>query len=75
MTARQAGRQTARSADRVEEAEEIVKELRTALKNAGITLPTLRLDAASVAREAPSPLIELGRCNVETAALILAALR
>ncbi len=52
-----------------------MKELRTALKNAGITLPTLRLDAASVAREAPSPLIELGRCNVETAALILAALR
>ncbi|MGW3644914.1 hypothetical protein [Streptomyces sp. NPDC000878] len=68
-------RQTARSADCVEEAEETVKELRTALENAGITLPTLRLDAASVAREVPRPLIELGRCNVETAARIAAALR
>lgn len=52
-----------------------MKELRAALKNAGITLPSLRLDAASVAREAPCPLIELGRCNVETAARIVAALR
>ncbi|MFF3375051.1 hypothetical protein ACFYXF_19135 [Streptomyces sp. NPDC002680] len=68
-------RRTARSADCVEEAEEIVKELRTALKNAGITLPTLRLDTASVAREVPRPLIELGRCSVETAARIAAALR
>ncbi|MGY1501023.1 hypothetical protein ACW4TU_31330 [Streptomyces sp. QTS52] len=68
-------RQTAHSTGCVEEAEEIVKELRMALKNAGITLPSLRLDAASVAREAPCPLIELGRCNVETAARIAAALR
>lgn len=75
MTARQTARQAAHSAGSVEEAEEIVKELRTALKNAGITLPTLRLDAASVAREVPRPLIELGRCNVETAARIVAALR
>ncbi len=52
-----------------------MKELRTALENAGITLPTLRLDAASVAREVPRPLIELGRCSVETAARIAAALR
>ncbi|UIX34722.1 hypothetical protein LUX31_34610 [Streptomyces sp. GQFP] len=68
-------RQTARSTDCVEEAEETVKELRTALESAGITLPTLRLDAASVAREVPRPLIELGRCSVETAARIAAALR
>lgn len=71
MTARQAGH----SAGSVEEAEEAVKELRAALKDAGITLPTLRLDLQSIAREAPRPLIELGRCNVETAARIAAALR
>ncbi len=52
-----------------------MKELRKALKNAGITLPSLGLDAVSVAREAPCPLIELGRVNVETAARIVAALR
>ncbi|WP_055522953.1 hypothetical protein [Streptomyces graminilatus] len=68
-------RQTAHAAGCVEEAEEIVKELRKALKNAGITLPSLGLDAVSVAREAPCPLIELGRVNVETAARIVAALR
>lgn len=41
------------SAHCVEEAEEIVKELRAALAHAGITLPSLRIDPASLAREAP----------------------
>jgi hypothetical protein len=35
----------------VEEAEEAVKELRAALENAGIILPSRRLDPASLARE------------------------
>ncbi|MCT7351397.1 hypothetical protein N4P33_04330 [Streptomyces sp. 15-116A] len=51
----------------VEEAEEVVKELRAALAKAGITLPSLGLDPVSLAREAPCPLVELGRCSVETA--------
>ncbi|GAA2524218.1 MULTISPECIES: hypothetical protein [Streptomyces] len=57
----------------VEEAEEAVKELRAALAEAGITLPSLGLDPVSLAREAPCPLVELGRCSVETARRIASA--
>lgn len=63
------------SARCVEEAEEAVKELRAVLEKAGITLPTLRIDPASLAREAPCPLVELGRCSVETAQRLAAVLR
>ena len=63
------------SAHRVEEAEETVKELRAALANAGITLPSLRLDPASLARETPCPLVELGGCPPDVAARLAAALR
>ncbi|WNC01740.1 hypothetical protein Q2K21_28800 [Streptomyces sp. CGMCC 4.7035] len=66
------GRDSARC---VEEAEEAVKELRAALANAGIKLPSLRLDPASLAREAPCPLVELGGCSVDVAARLTAALR
>ncbi|MFV0136094.1 hypothetical protein ACLGIH_23280 [Streptomyces sp. HMX87] len=59
----------------VEEAEETVKELRAALAKAGIILPSLGLDPVSLAREAPCPLIELGRCSVETAQRLAAVLR
>ncbi|MFF1809142.1 hypothetical protein ACFVXW_08240 [Streptomyces sp. NPDC058251] len=59
----------------VEEAEVTVKELRTALANAGISLPSLRIDPASLGREAPCPLVELGGCSVEVAARLAAALR
>lgn len=59
----------------VEEAEEAVKELRAVLEKAGITLPTLRIDPASLAREAPCPLVELGRCSVATAQRLAAVLR
>ncbi|KOU60235.1 hypothetical protein ADK57_31330 [Streptomyces sp. MMG1533] len=59
----------------VEEAEETVKELRAALLAAGITLPSLGLDPVSLAREAPCPLIELGRCSVQTAQRLAAVLR
>jgi hypothetical protein len=60
-------RRTSHSALCVEEAEETLKELRSALEKAGIVLPSLGLDPVSVAREAPCPLVELGRCSVETA--------
>ncbi|WP_055489926.1 hypothetical protein [Streptomyces sp. TP-A0356] len=52
-----------------------MKELRAALADAGITLPSLRLDPASLAREAPCPLVELGGCSVDVAARLTAALR
>ncbi|MGW0764369.1 hypothetical protein [Streptomyces sp. NPDC002676] len=58
----------------VEEAEETLTELRAALEKAGITLPSLGLDPVSLAREAPCPLVELGRCSVETARRLAAAL-
>ncbi|MEV6736443.1 hypothetical protein AB0N14_05600 [Streptomyces sp. NPDC051104] len=63
------------SAHRAEEAEETVKELRAALASVGITLPSLRLDPASLARETPCPLVELGGCSVDVAARLAAALR
>ncbi|MBZ9643671.1 MULTISPECIES: hypothetical protein [Streptomyces] len=59
----------------VEEAEDTLNELRTALEKAGITLPSLRLDPASLAREAPCPLVELGRCSMETARRLAAVIR
>ncbi|MEU7716732.1 hypothetical protein [Streptomyces tibetensis] len=59
----------------VEEAEDVVKELRAELAEAGITLPSLGLDPVSLAREAPCPLVELGRCSVETARRLAAVLR
>ncbi|GAA2394673.1 hypothetical protein [Streptomyces coeruleofuscus] len=59
----------------VEEAEDAVKELRTELAKAGITLPSLGLDPVSLAREAPCPLVELGRCSVRTARRLAAVPR
>lgn len=59
----------------VEEAEEAVRELRETLARAGIVLPSLGMDQAALAREAPCPLVELGRCSVETAARLAAVLR
>nr|WP_307805103.1 hypothetical protein [Streptomyces sp. VRA16 Mangrove soil] len=58
----------------VEEAEETVEKLRAALAAAGIALPSLGLDQGSIARTAPCPLVELGRCSVDAAARLAAAL-
>jgi hypothetical protein len=56
------------------EADEAVLELRTAFARLGIALPSLRLDPISYARDAPCPLVELGRCSVETVQRITAVL-
>lgn len=48
-------------------AEETIRALRAALASAGLNLPSVTLDPASCAREVPAPLIDLGRCDVETA--------
>ncbi|WUJ17105.1 hypothetical protein OHS70_25245 [Streptomyces sp. NBC_00390] len=58
----------------VEEAEDAVNTLRAALKRSGVTLPSLRLDPASHARDVPCPLVELGRCDVDTVRMIAAVL-
>ncbi|MFF3248184.1 hypothetical protein ACFYWY_31685 [Streptomyces sp. NPDC002870] len=62
------------SVECIEEAEEAVNKLRTALELCGITLPSLRLEPASYAREVPCPLVELGRCTVDTVRKLTAAL-
>jgi hypothetical protein len=59
----------------VGDAERACAELRDALKAAGVTLPSLGLDAVSCAGSAPLALIDLGRCNVATARAPATALR
>ncbi|CAL9312255.1 MULTISPECIES: hypothetical protein [Streptomyces] len=58
----------------IEEAEEALRELRSALEKAGVVLPSLGLDPVSVVREVPCPLVDLGRCSVQTARRLAAAL-
>jgi hypothetical protein len=62
------------SSGTVQDAEEAVTELRAALERAGIRLPSLGLDPVACAAEVPRPLVELGRCTVETARRLAAAL-
>ncbi|WP_240138108.1 hypothetical protein [Streptomyces sp. MUM 178J] len=64
---------TRHSVNCIEEAEEAVNRLREVLQQLGITLPSLRVEVASYTRDIPCPLIELGRCNVDTARAIAAA--
>ena len=53
-----------------------VVRLQDALTALGVTLPSLSIDLLSCSRPlAPRPLIELGRCNLETAAALTEALR
>lgn len=65
-----------RTNETVSEAEkrEVRDELGTALRNAGTTLPSLGIDNVPLAARMPKPLIEWGRCNLETARRITAAL-
>ena len=52
-----------------------MKELRAALAEAGIALPSPGPDPVSPARKVPCPLVEPGRCSVETARRIAAVVR
>jgi hypothetical protein len=63
------------AAQRVRAAEEAVSELRAELGGAGVVLPSLRVDPVSCAAQDAQPLVELGRCNLTTARLLVAALR
>ncbi len=55
-------------------AEEAVRQLKAALGEVGITLPSLRMDPLSAADEGALPLVELGRCNLDTALRLVAVL-
>ncbi|MFM9366675.1 hypothetical protein [Streptomyces sp. Da 82-17] len=59
----------------VEDAEAARDALAGALAEAGVTLPSLRVDPLSYVSEPPVPLVELGRCNVPAARALAAALR
>ncbi|MFJ6697150.1 hypothetical protein ACIQM4_13920 [Streptomyces sp. NPDC091272] len=56
-------------------AEETILTLRDALTAVGLSLPSLSLDSASCARDVPAPLIDLGRCDVDTAQRLVSLIR
>lgn len=62
------------AAGKVRAAEDAVAELRDGLAAVGVTLPSLRIDPVSCAGNEPNPLVELGRCSVETALRLSAVL-
>ncbi|MFJ8075571.1 hypothetical protein ACIQ7Q_16925 [Streptomyces sp. NPDC096176] len=64
-----------RSAERLRTAEEVVAQLRAGLEVVSVTLPSLRVDVVSLAGEAPYPLIDLGRCDLDTALRLAAVLQ
>ncbi|MET9051458.1 hypothetical protein ACMZ5F_32175 [Streptomyces rhizosphaericola] len=55
------------AADRVRAAEDAVARLKEGLAGVGVTLPSLRVDPVSCAGNEPTPLVDLGRCNIDTA--------
>ncbi|MEV8306785.1 hypothetical protein AB0P36_05325 [Streptomyces flavidovirens] len=64
-----------RSSERLRAAEEVVAQLREGLRDVAVTLPSLRVDLVSLAGEAPYPLVDLGRCNLDTALRLAAVLQ
>ncbi|GGW90346.1 hypothetical protein O1M07_16315 [Streptomyces albulus] len=54
--------------------ETVIAELREALARAGVILPSLGLNPVSYAHRTMPPLVELGRCNTETARRLARAL-
>ncbi|MFF9350875.1 hypothetical protein [Streptomyces sp. NPDC014734] len=59
---------------KVRAAEDAVARLKEGFSEAGITLPSLRVDPVSCAGSDPAPLIDLGRCNLDTALRLSAVL-
>lgn len=55
------------AADRVRMAEDAVERLKEGLAECGVKLPSLRIDPVSCAGDEPAPLVDLGRCNIDTA--------
>nr|WSW67698.1 hypothetical protein OG461_16590 [Streptomyces sp. NBC_00995] len=52
---------------RVREAEELVTRLRGGFAGVGVVLPSLRIDPLSYAGDGSGVLVDLGRCNLDTA--------
>ncbi|MDQ0794797.1 hypothetical protein [Streptomyces sp. B1I3] len=62
------------AAGRVRAAEDAVARLRAGLAQVGVKLPSLRIDPVSCAGDEPTPLVDLGRCTIETALRLSAQL-
>ncbi len=74
MTKTSAANKKKTHAERIREAEQVRDALREKLREAEVVLPSLGVDAAGYCNEDSAPLIELGRCTVETAVKLSAAL-
>ncbi|MFD9501232.1 hypothetical protein [Streptomyces sp. NPDC060035] len=62
------------AAGRVRAAEDAVARLRAGLAGVGVKLPSLRIDPVSCAGNEPVPLVDLGRCTIDTALRLSAEL-
>lgn len=62
-------------AAKISEAEGALDALRDALTRSGVQLPSLGLDAMTWSDDSGHALIELGRCNLDTARALTTALR
>ncbi|MET9961016.1 hypothetical protein ABZ128_18515 [Streptomyces sp. NPDC006326] len=60
--------------ERLQAAEEAVAQLKLALSGVGVVLPSLGVDVVSAAGTYGLPLVELGRCNLDTALRLAAVL-
>jgi hypothetical protein len=61
--------------DPIEDAEEARDELREALADVGVLLPSLGVDVGSLVSRYLPPLVDLGRCTPGTARRLATALR
>ncbi|MER7515118.1 hypothetical protein [Streptomyces sp. NPDC126499] len=61
--------------DSLRTAQDVVTQLRAELAAHGVTLPSLGVDPLTMAATAPAyPLVELGRCNLDTARRLVSVL-
>ncbi|MCX5198697.1 hypothetical protein OOK31_33240 [Streptomyces sp. NBC_00249] len=60
--------------ERVQAAEEAVRELKECLAGVGVVFPSLGVDVVSAAGSYGLPLVDLGRCNLDTALRLAAVL-
>ncbi|MFE2168268.1 hypothetical protein ACFXB3_24910 [Streptomyces sp. NPDC059447] len=60
--------------ERVRAAEEAVQQLRESLAGVGVVFPSLDVERVSAAGTYGLPLVDLGRCNLDTALRLAAVL-
>ncbi|MFB7463948.1 hypothetical protein ACFCZ1_10705 [Streptomyces sp. NPDC056224] len=62
------------SQERMQAAEEAVRQLRESLAGVGVLFPSLGVERVSEAGAYGLPLVDLGRCNLDTALRLAAVL-